>query len=144
MDGAAMKRFQFSIRMLLIVITLLAVVLGRIAYLRQNAAFHTQEARQYFARYRRQLKNQDWMARSLLGSSLDPIAIRTVQHLILADRFEFASYHPWELVDESQPVRLVPIEGSLLRFLGPDTVEVEPPLNIPELWTDLEDAMSTP
>ena len=81
---------KYSLRSLMIVVTLVCVVLGgRTAYLRQWAVFHQAEAKRHFAYFEKD------------SMSLEGVQhIRRVdQHLTLAKRFESAVNHPWVIVD---------------------------------------------
>jgi hypothetical protein len=87
---------RFSLRTLLIVVTLVAVTLGfRIEYLQRWADFHERESLRF----------------EMLGrgkSELDPKVQETfaasTRHFILSCRFREAMFRPWAAVDASQPV----------------------------------------
>jgi hypothetical protein len=88
-------------------------------------------------------QGDEWDARSSLLFSLDQDAEITARHLKLARAFEDASYRPWTIVDDSMVARFSDDRRSLLSFLGP-FAEVDSPLEIPKLWTELESAVTSP
>jgi hypothetical protein len=76
---------KYSLRSLMIVVTLVAVVLGgRIEYLRRMAAFHAAEA-----------------ARITDGTTSDLMPM--IRHHDLAVQYSRAVYRPWTIVREPSP-----------------------------------------
>src|SRR5436190_3472864 len=51
--------FQFSLRAMLIVMTLVAIVLGRVAYLRQMAVYHDREQARHLGEWRQGYESFD-------------------------------------------------------------------------------------
>ena len=83
---------KYSLRSLMIVVTLVCVLLGgRIEYLRRRANFHEGEARTAVSVKRDSAKQayQD--------------AVDSLEHVILASRFRSAIWRPWGKVDTSKP-----------------------------------------
>jgi hypothetical protein len=92
---------KYSLRSLMIAVTLICVVLGlvgaRIGYLRRWAAFHKRKAEECVttinAVYGEEGREPDDKYHDLLGSML--------RHTILSTRYEFAAYHhPWTITNE--------------------------------------------
>jgi hypothetical protein len=102
-NGKPKRRwYQFSLKMLLVAVTLLAVPLARIAYLHQRAIFHENEARRLWEKW----GNDHPLTQttripeifSYLGS--DDLT-ESAKHSVRAKRYRDAVYRPWKLVDES-------------------------------------------
>lgn len=92
---------KYSLRRLMIGITLLCVVLGligaRIGYLRQWAAFHKDKAEECLAKLNVYGEN---------GREPDDeyhvLVAKMMRHTTFSVRYEYAAYHcPWTVTDES-------------------------------------------
>ena len=90
---------KYSLRSLMIVVTLVAVVLGgRIEYLRRWAVFHERE----YDRLSLQLKEESGYepGNSEVPQEQDiPRALELANHYFLAREYRDAMYHPWTIVD---------------------------------------------
>ena len=87
------RRLKHSLRSLMIVVTLIAVVLGgRIEYLRRWADFHHQKVEALGAK----LKESHGIERERLFDTV-------WYHGGMEDRYRAAIYRPWTLVDNSEP-----------------------------------------
>lgn len=91
------RRWQFSLRWLLILTTILCVLLARVAYFRQRAVFHEREA----ARYQAMMSQPG----RLTAEDLVPY-IHATHHRYIAYKFRRAMYRPLSIVYET------PIEES--------------------------------
>lgn len=81
---------KYSLRSLMIFVTLLTVVLGyRVEYLRRWAVFHRLEAKRCVDHFEKD---------SMSLEGVEHIR-RAWQHLTLAERFENAVKQPWAVVD---------------------------------------------
>jgi len=104
MNLAAPKRrwHQFTLRGLLVAVTLLAVILGgRIEYLRRMAMYHEREAERYKA----------------MDFDLDTLQ-KGLSHQQIAQEFRAAMTRPWTTVDESLrslPTLPTPLPGLIDR-----------------------------
>ena len=80
----------------MIFVTLVCVVLGRVAFLRSCAEFHEQEAERYA-----------WKVETSPAPHESYLLIydlhRLRVHRVLATRFRRAAFCPWLIVDESPP-----------------------------------------
>jgi hypothetical protein len=82
--------FQFRLKTILVAPTLFAVGLGgRIEYLRRMATFHGREANQFYMKYEREGRHEDFD--------------ETVRHLQLRDSYNAAIFRPWAPVDFTPP-----------------------------------------
>lgn len=84
---------RYSLRSLMIVVTLVALVLGRIVYLRQRADYHNQQ-------WHLEEKAGKW---GLEGAEGREARAEEMRHMLLIVRFRRAVYRPWTIVDESPP-----------------------------------------
>lgn len=98
MNDKPKRRFQFSLRTLIIATTLVAVALAipiaRIDYLRRYAEFHEREAGRYI--------DGSLEVDGLYSESRNPYAQERLYRLRLADAYRSACYRPWTIVDESK------------------------------------------
>lgn len=89
--------FQFSLRTLLLAMTVAAVLAGRITYLRRMADYHqkettrVQEHRRFLYSVSFHTPPEEWLR-------LDEMEAR---HAGLAREYERASWRPWRIVRES-------------------------------------------
>ena len=99
--------YQFSLRALLVVLTLTAAVLGgRIEYLRRSALFHEREAARF---------HELWLEPS---SDLENLRLY-LSHRDIAYEFRSAMSRPWNMVDETpRPLPNLPTPHPVL---GPGT-----------------------
>ena len=104
MDSTPKRRwFQFSLRTLLLVMTVAALLMGRITYLRKMAEFHhaetdrLQKHRQFLNSVSFDTPQKEWLR-------LDDLEVR---HSGLAIEFERAVWRPWTIVDDRE--RLDPV-----------------------------------
>ena len=95
---------KYSLRSLMIVVTLACVlfaglgsVIGRIAYLKQRARFHSQQATEL----ERQLFAENYSKTDPLTESADRTARRLAYHRSMHHEFTRAAERPWTGVDES-------------------------------------------
>ncbi len=95
-DKPKRRWYQFSLKMMLVVMTLAGIVLARVAYLRQLAAFHEHEAERYAWKL-----ESDEVGYNQTMAVQDREMLRL--HTTLATRFRNAVYRPWTIVDESLP-----------------------------------------
>jgi hypothetical protein len=93
--------FQFSLRAMLMVMTLVAIPLGRVAYLRQMAVFHDGERARCLVVWRQEYELFDKGS----GSAASEAQKREVyfHHKTLADQYRKAAYRPWTVVNEVPP-----------------------------------------
>ena len=86
---------KYSLRSLMVVVTLVCVLLGgRIEYLRRMAMFHELEAARFLAVYQESHEMlPEWRA---AGDA-------AVQHSVIARRYRLAVYRPWATVDDTPP-----------------------------------------
>ena len=151
---AKRRWYQYSLRTLLLVVTVVGLVLGRIEYLRRKAAYHSGEARKHFATFRQRTRlSEDEARRDIAYARHDDADARgALHHLELAEQFEFARYYPWVLVSEIQrdgfPLNY---DDLYYRHLysepasdAADELQGTDPLEIPQTWTDLENIMKSP
>jgi hypothetical protein len=100
---AKLKRrwFQFSLRAMLMVMTLVAIPLGRVAYLRQMAAFHDAEQARHLGEWRQEYASYE----KGLGSAAEEARRREryFHHKTLAAQYRKATYRPWTVVNEARP-----------------------------------------
>jgi hypothetical protein len=91
--------FQFSLRTMLVVTTLAAIPLGRVAYLRQMAVFHDIEHDRHLVKWRQEYESLDKGS----GSTASEAREREMyfHHKLLANQYRQAAYRPWTLVKES-------------------------------------------
>jgi hypothetical protein len=94
------KTMKYSLRSLMIVVTLICMalggVMGRVKYLRQRGQFHEREAH-YWQRIGRE---------PLLSPVEEEKAADNVTlHVLLARDYQAAASHPWTLVDEARYTR---------------------------------------
>ena len=83
---------KYSLRSLMIVVTLVCVLLGaRIEYLRRMAEFHDRQC---------ELCTND--KTFVFPAGADP-ALELARHMVLRHRYRRAVFRPWEPVDESPP-----------------------------------------
>lgn len=99
MNTAPKRRwFQYRLRTLLMVTTLVAAglgsILGRIDYLKRYAEFHEREASRYI--------DGSLEVNGLYSETDNPYAQERLYHLRIADAYRSACYRPWTIVDESQ------------------------------------------
>ena len=87
--------FQFSLSAMLVVMTLVAILLGRVAYLRQMAVFHDREQARHLVQWR-----QDYAADSA-REEIDRAMY--FYHHSLGDQCRRATYRPWMIVYEKHP-----------------------------------------
>ena len=89
---------KYSLRSLMVVVTLVCVVLGgvmgRIEYLRRSAAFHDREKERHLAIWRREYESRP-------KAWLDRERSLYFHHKVLALQYREATYRPWTLIDES-------------------------------------------
>ena len=85
------RRFQFSLRWLIVMMTVLCVLLSRIAYFRQRAIYHEQEA----AHYENLISQRSHL-------SLDDVTpmVQAYEHRYLAHRYRRAMYRPLTVIFE--------------------------------------------
>lgn len=101
MDAKPKRRwFQFSLKALLLVTTLVAVPLARVAYLGQRVTFHNREVLRFAECLLREGEHSPWTARKHTCTSL------VTNHKVLHDRYVAAMYRPWTIVDDSPPIEL--------------------------------------
>ena len=94
---------KYSLRSLMIVVTLVCVmlggVMGRVEYLRRMAAFHEQEAERCAESAPNVFENYKGEASPLE----EAIASEAVRHVVVGRRYRLAIYRPWTIVRESTP-----------------------------------------
>lgn len=93
---------KYSLRTLFIVLTIIAVILSRVAYLRHWAAFHEREE----ARYAWKVESNSSPHESF--EWVDDVREFKL-HRLLSDRYRQASYRPWTFVDETPPPEDPPV-----------------------------------
>ena len=96
--------FQFSLMTMLMAMTLVGVVLGRVAYLEQRAAFHENESIRYSQQSRdlSPFDNSIHVTPSYDQELENARLISLIQyHLILSKRYRQAVWRPWTIVDET-------------------------------------------
>ena len=81
---------KYSLRSMMIVVTLACVVCGRIGYLIERSQFHRREAQRYAAMV------------SDPNSHKLPVLTLIVRHSRLADAYGYAAYHPWTVIHEGR------------------------------------------
>jgi hypothetical protein len=98
---------KYSLRSLMIVITLVCValgsvgaVIGRVTYLKQRARFQAQQA----VTCEQQLLAESYSNSGPLEKSADLTARRLAYHRRLHHEFTLAAERPWIAVDESEPI----------------------------------------
>jgi hypothetical protein len=109
---------KYSLRSLMIVVTLVCVVLGgvagRIEYLRQAAAFHERERNRYFEESLKFSPTIPEEQRGFVFSIYVKLSEEEEEessrlfslaryHHVLFERYKQAVWRPWTIVDESQP-----------------------------------------
>jgi len=80
---------KYSLRSMMIAVTLACVVCGRIGYLIERSQFHRREAQRYAA-----------MVSD--PNSHKPVLTLIVRHSRLADAYGYAAYHPWTVIHEER------------------------------------------
>ena len=88
--------FQFSLRTLLVVMTLAAVLTGRITWLRRMADFHQTEAS-------RLQKHRDFLSSVSFDTppeEWERLDVMEGRHAGLASEYQRASWRPWVMVHE--------------------------------------------
>src|SRR5438105_2922782 len=91
--------YQFSLRRLMVVTTIVCVVLARVAFLRECAEFHDREAMKYV-----RTMGPRRVYRSMTLDELETLVNWEV-HRASADRYRRAMYRPWTIVDETSSYR---------------------------------------
>jgi hypothetical protein len=91
--------FQFSLRTLLAVMTVAAVLTGRITYLRRMANYHQGETKR-LQQHRHFLNSVSFDTPPEEWLRLDAMEAR---HAGLVNEYERASWRPWVIVQESVP-----------------------------------------
>jgi len=92
MTSVPKYRWQFSLRWLLILTTILCGVFARVAYFRQRAVFHERKAE----RYSRMIQRHG----NLAMDDLIPF-IHAQHHRFTAYKYRRAMYRPWSIVYET-------------------------------------------
>jgi hypothetical protein len=94
MTITAKPRWQFSLRWLIVLMTVACVLFSRIAYFRQRALFHEHEA----------ARNESVISEDnrLLIDDTVPL-IRAYEHRYLANRYRRAMYRPLTIIFEPSP-----------------------------------------
>ena len=102
--------FQFSLKALLVVLTLLCVFVGgRIEYLRRWAAFHGREVQILVSRLRELTEPNPGVGGTRMakdGTNLDDLtrlAAELSYHQKMQRRYSAAIYRPWTLVNDNRP-----------------------------------------
>jgi hypothetical protein len=97
---------KYSLRSLMIVVTLVCValggvgaVIGRVTYLKQRARFHAQQA----VVFEKQLLAESYSHSSSVGKLEVLTARRLAYHRRMHHEFTLAAERPWIAVDESEP-----------------------------------------
>ena len=89
---------KYSLRSLMIVVTLVCVVLGgvmgRVEYLRRRGAFHDREKAMHLAQWRQEYESRP-------EAWLDRERALYFHHKVLAIQYREAIYRPWTLIDET-------------------------------------------
>jgi AhpD family alkylhydroperoxidase len=87
--------YQFSLRTMLVVMSIVCVILARVAYLSKCAAFHEHEAAKCGV-------NPEAIHRSI---STDDFVkwVNFQEHCVLAERYRYSMLRPWTLVDTTSP-----------------------------------------
>jgi hypothetical protein len=94
---------QFGLRSMLIALSLVAVLFARIGYLHQCASFHEREAFRYYRAWQKNHSiRRDTPTLELL-ESFDADSNQAAKHAEIAQAYRFATYRPWQMVDESNP-----------------------------------------
>ena len=88
------RRLQFSLRWLIILMTVGCVLLSRVAYFRQRAIFHEREA----ARYESMISDDK---RLLIDDTVS--LVQAYEHRYLAHRYRRAMYRPLTVIFEPTP-----------------------------------------
>lgn len=91
--------FQFSLRTLLLVMTVAALFMGRVVYLRKMADFHHAETEQ-LQKHRQFLNSVSFDTPQEEWLRLDDMEAR---HVGLANEYEGAVWQPWKIVNDRQP-----------------------------------------
>ena len=93
--------FQFSLRAMLIVMTLVTIPLGRVAYLRQMALFHDRAQARHLGEWRQEYASYE----KGLSSAAEEARKRELyfHHKTLAAQYRKAIYRPWTVVTEAPP-----------------------------------------
>ncbi|MBC7855549.1 MAG: hypothetical protein IAF94_19135 [Pirellulaceae bacterium] len=87
---------KYSLRSLMIVVTLVAVVLGgRLEYIRRQIAFHRREAASAHAA----VAEKEYLP---IAAAMEHWT-KAAHHERVADAYERTRFRPWTLVDESAP-----------------------------------------
>lgn len=90
--------FQFSLRTLLIVMTVAAMLTARIAYVRRMADYHAAETKR-LQQHRMWLLTVSFHTPQVEWQRLDDMEAR---HSDLASQYQQATWRPWMIVHESQ------------------------------------------
>jgi hypothetical protein len=91
--------YQLSLRSLLVIMTLVAVLTGRITYLRRMADFHrterarVQKHRDYLSTVSFDTPPKEWLRLESMDAS----------HARLASKYQRAVWRPWPIVRDSGP-----------------------------------------
>jgi hypothetical protein len=91
---------KYSLRSLFVVVTLVCVVLGRIAYLRHMAAFHLHEAMRYAEILDSKSESE--------GDVRQPLWDAMTSHAVISNRYREASFRPWTMVKHGEIADPVP------------------------------------
>jgi hypothetical protein len=94
MNRTPKRRWQFSLRWLIVVTIVLFVFVSRVTYFHQRASFHEQEA----ARYESMISERS----RLLLDDTTPL-VQAHEHRYLAERFRLAMYRPLTAIFEPTP-----------------------------------------
>ena len=94
MTSTPRRRWQFSLRWLIVLMTVACVLFSRVAYFRQRAIFHEQEA----ARYESMISGRG----ALLIHDTVPL-VQGYEHRYLAHRYRRAMYRPLTVIFEPTP-----------------------------------------
>ena len=88
------RRWNLSLRWLIVVMFVLFAFVSRVAYFHQRASFHEQEA----ARYESMMSERS----RLLRDNTDPL-VQAHEHRYLAERYRRAMYRPLTVIFEPTP-----------------------------------------
>lgn len=97
---SAPRWYQFSLRTVLVVMTVAAVLVGRITYLGRQADFHRAEAS-------RMQQHRDFLMSvsfDVLPAEWERLDVMEGRHAGLAKDYKRASWRPWMIVRESPPL----------------------------------------
>jgi hypothetical protein len=94
---------KYSLRSLMIVVTLVCVLLGRIAYLRQCAEFHRRNADRCALEFQTIYGIHPHESFKMLGVHHPLIESKFRAHEQLAREYDAAIYRPWTIVDAPLP-----------------------------------------